>query len=127
MIVGVAAIELHVHGSQSLKEKRGVVQSISRRLRNRFNVAVAEVGGQDLWQRALLGVTAVGSDAAMLRSVLDRAIAFVEEMHLAEVIGSEVEILRLPYEERESGGDESGCVCCHSNGLQALAALRSKM
>jgi uncharacterized protein YlxP (DUF503 family) len=107
MIVGVAAIELHIHGSQSLKEKRGVVQSIGRRLRNRMNVAVAEVGGQDLWQRALLGVTAVGSDAATLRSVLDRAIAFVEEMHLAEVIGSEVEILRLPYQERESGGDEN--------------------
>jgi uncharacterized protein YlxP (DUF503 family) len=102
MIVGVAAIELHVHGSQSLKEKRGVVQSISRRLRNRFNVAVAEVGGQDLWQRALLGVTAIGSDADTLRKVLEQAIAFAEEMHLAEVIRSEVEILRLPYEESEA-------------------------
>ena len=88
MIVGVAAIELHVHGSQSLKEKRGVVQSIGRRLRNRFNVAVAEVGGQDLWQRALLGVTAIGSDADTLRKVLDRAIACAEEMHLAEVLRS---------------------------------------
>lgn len=108
MIVGVAAIEIQIHGSQSLKEKRGVVQSIGRRLRNRFNVAVAEVGGQDLWQRALIGVTAIGSDAGIVRSVLERAIAFAEDTHLAEVIRSEVEIVRLPYEESETGSEEPG-------------------
>ena len=108
MIVGVAAIEIQIHGSQSLKEKRGVVQSIGRRLRNRFNVAVAEVGGQDLWQRALLGVTAIGSDAGVVRSVLDRVVSFAEEMHLAEVIRSEVEILRLPYEETEPESEQPG-------------------
>lgn len=108
MIVGVAAIELQIHGSQSLKEKRGVVQSIVRRLRNRFNVAVAEVGGQDLWQRALLGVTAIGSDAGVIRTALERAVAFAEEMHLAEVIRSEIEIVRLPYEESEPEPDGPG-------------------
>jgi uncharacterized protein YlxP (DUF503 family) len=107
MIVGVAAIEIQIHGSQSLKEKRGVVQSIGRRLRNRFNVAVAEVGGQDLWQRALLGVTAIGSDAGLVRSVLDRAVAFAEDTHLAEVLRSEIEILRLPYEQSEPDSDAS--------------------
>jgi uncharacterized protein YlxP (DUF503 family) len=99
MIVGVAAIELQIHGSNSLKEKRGVVQSICRRLRNRLAVSVAEVGGQELWQRALLGVAAVGSDAGVVRGVLERAVAFVEELHLAEVLHSEVEILRLPYQQ----------------------------
>ena len=44
MIVGAALIELHVHGSQSLKAKRGVVKSLTARMRNKFNVAVAEVG-----------------------------------------------------------------------------------
>jgi hypothetical protein len=105
MIVGVAALEIQVHGSNSLKEKRGVVQSICRRLRGRFPLAVAEVGGQDLWQRALLAVAAVGSDAVVVRSALDRAVAFVEELHLAEVLHSEVEILRLPYQE---GGPDDG-------------------
>jgi hypothetical protein len=104
MIVGVAAVEIQIHGSGSLKEKRGVVRSICRRLRNRMNVAVAEVGGQDLWQRALLGVAAIGSDAGAVRAALDRAVAFVEELHLAEVSRSEVEILRLPYEE--AGAEE---------------------
>ena len=47
MVVGAAAVELFVHGSQSLKAKRGVVRSIAQRLRNRFNVSVAEVGHLD--------------------------------------------------------------------------------
>ena len=49
MIVGVAVVELRVHESQSLKEKRGVVRRITGRLRHCFNVSVAEVGGQDTW------------------------------------------------------------------------------
>ena len=44
MIVGAAIVELHVHASQSLKQKRGVVRSIVRRVRNRFNVSVSEIG-----------------------------------------------------------------------------------
>ena len=101
MIVGAALVELHVHGSQSLKQKRGVVRSIVQRVRSRFNLAVAEVGGQDTWQRVVLGMTAVGSDARVVRRVLDRAIAFVEELRLAEVRDSDIEILTLPqHEER---------------------------
>jgi uncharacterized protein YlxP (DUF503 family) len=107
MIVGVAAVELHVHGSRSLKEKRGVVRSISRRLRNRFNLSVAEVGGQDRWQAALLGVTAAGSDAVLVRRVLDRAVEFIEDLHLAEVAHAEIEIIRLPYVEVGGEGDAS--------------------
>ena len=62
MIVGVAVVELRVHESQSLKEKRGVVRRITGRLRHRFNVSVAEVGGQDTWQRAVIGLAMAGSD-----------------------------------------------------------------
>jgi len=101
MIVGAALVELHVHGSRSLKQKRGVVRSVVQRVRGQFNLAVAEVGGQDTWQRVVLGMTAVGSDARVVRRVLDRAIAFVEELRLAEVRNSDVEILSLP-EEQES-------------------------
>ena len=74
MIVGAAAIELHIHGSQSLKAKRGVVRSIALRVRNRFNVSVAEVGGQGTWQRAELGLTAAGSEAPVVRSRLEKAV-----------------------------------------------------
>jgi uncharacterized protein YlxP (DUF503 family) len=64
MIVGAAIVEIHVHGSPSLKQKRGVVRSIQQRLRNRFNISVAEVGGQGTWQRAVLGMSVTGSEAA---------------------------------------------------------------
>ncbi|MDX1648885.1 MAG: DUF503 domain-containing protein [Myxococcota bacterium] len=93
MRVGAARVELHVHGAQSLKAKRGVVRSISQRLRNRFNVAVAEVGGQDTWQIAVLGLATVSEDAATVRKRLEKAIDFVEDLHLAEVLDQEIEIL----------------------------------
>lgn len=98
MIVGVGVVELRVHESQSLKEKRGVVRKIVGRLRHRFNVSVAEVGGQDTWQRAVIGLTMAGSDETVVRNGLARALEFVEETHLAEVLASEIELMRLPLE-----------------------------
>lgn len=99
MIVGAAAVELHIHGSQSLKSKRGVVRSITRRLRNQFNLSVAEVGGQDTWQWAVLGLATTSSDRLRVRSELERALAFIEDLHLAEVLRSDVELLDMPYVE----------------------------
>jgi uncharacterized protein YlxP (DUF503 family) len=99
MIVAAAVVEIRVHGSQSLKEKRGVVRSILRRVRNRFNLSAAEVGGQGTWQRAVLGFSAAGTDAVTLRRVLDAAVAYVEDMHLAEVVASDVDLVDMPYSE----------------------------
>ena len=99
MIVGAALIEMHVHGAQSLKAKRGVVRSILQRVRNRFNCSAAEVGGQGTWQRAVLGFTTLGNDSGLVRGVLERAIVFVEDQHLGEVTGSEVELVPVQLEE----------------------------
>lgn len=98
MIVGAAVVELYVHGSRSLKDKRGVVRSVTQRLRNRFNLAVAEVGGQDSWQVAVLGLAATGGDARRVRQVLERALVFVEELHLAEVGTADIELVTLPHD-----------------------------
>jgi uncharacterized protein YlxP (DUF503 family) len=98
MIVGAALLDIHVHGSRSLKQKRGVVRSIIQRVRNRFNLSVAEVGGQDTWQHATLALGAVGSDERTLRQALENALRFIENLHLAEVLGAEIEILDLPHE-----------------------------
>jgi uncharacterized protein YlxP (DUF503 family) len=108
MIVGAALVELHVHGSQSLKQKRGVVRSIVQRVRNRFNVSVAEVGGQGTWQRASIGLSAAGTDERVLRNVLEGAVGFIENLHLAEVLGSEVQVLDLPSEDAFEAEDEEG-------------------
>lgn len=96
MVVGAAQVELHVHASHSLKEKRSVVRSIVRRVRNEFNVAVAEVGGQDTWQWAVLGLAAVGHDAAGVRAILERVVEFIESLHLAEVRDHSVAVLSGP-------------------------------
>jgi len=109
MIVGVAVIEIHVEDSQSLKAKRGVVRALAQRLRNRFNVSVGEVGGQGTWQRATLGVSMTGSDEVGIRRALEKAVGFVEDTHLAQVLASDVETLRMPLEEEgplPTGGDE---------------------
>ena len=109
MIVGAAAVELLIHGSQSLKAKRGVVRSISQRVRNRFNVSVAEVGGQGTWQRAVLGISTSGAEAALVRRVLERSVEFIEALQLAEVLWVDFEIIALPYEAGETPwnlGDE---------------------
>jgi uncharacterized protein YlxP (DUF503 family) len=92
MIVGAARVELHVHGSHSLKEKRGVVRSITQRVRNRFNVSVAEVGGQDTWQIVVLGLALAANESGTARRRLEQAIDFIADLHLAEVIDQEVEI-----------------------------------
>jgi uncharacterized protein YlxP (DUF503 family) len=106
MVVGVALVELHVHDSQSLKAKRGVVRSVAARLRQRFNCAVAEVGGQGTWQRAVLAISAVGNARPEVRRVLERAVAFVEDLHLAEVIGSDLELLGLPLADAADDSEE---------------------
>jgi uncharacterized protein YlxP (DUF503 family) len=98
MIVGAALVEIHVHGSRSLKQKRGVVRSIIGRTRNRFNLSVAEVGGQGTWQRATLALGAVGADERVLRKALENALDFIEELHLAQVLNVDVEIVELPHE-----------------------------
>lgn len=92
MVVGAARVELVVHGSRSLKEKRGVVRSITQRVRNRFNVSVAEVGGQDTWQRVVLGLALVSGEAPTARRRLEQTIDFIAELGLAELIDQELEI-----------------------------------
>jgi uncharacterized protein YlxP (DUF503 family) len=60
--VGVLTLELHLDDAHSLKDKRHTVKGLKDRLRTRFNVAVAEIGYQDLWQRALISAVTVSSD-----------------------------------------------------------------
>ena len=99
MIVGAAIVEIRIHGSHSLKQKRGVVRSITRRVGNRYNLSIAEVGGQDTWQRAELGLCGAGTDRPRVRALIESAVAFIEELHLAEIIAVDIEVLDLPHEE----------------------------
>ena len=93
MIVGAVLVELRVHGARSLKQKRGVVRSISARLRNRFNVSVAETGGQGTWQRAELGVAIAASSGHVAQQMAAQILDHIDAMHIAEVVGSQFELL----------------------------------
>ena len=91
--VGVLTLELRFEGAHSLKDKRHVVESLKSRLRSRFNVAVAEIDYQDLWQRAAVAAVTVSSDHVhaekVLRSVEDEAAALLG----GELVDSSVEWL----------------------------------
>lgn len=88
MTVGVLTLELRIEDSHSLKDKRHVVKSLKERLRHKFNVAVAEVDYQDLWQRALVSAVTVSADHSHAEQVLqsvEREAAMLLGPQLAEV------------------------------------------
>jgi uncharacterized protein len=83
--IGVLTLELRLENSHSLKDKRHVVESLKTRLRNKFNVAVAEIDHQDLWQRAAVAAVTVSSDHVHAEKVL-RSV----EAEAASLLGSEL-------------------------------------
>jgi len=91
MHVGVARVALHLPENSSLKGKRMVVKSVAQRVRNRFNVAVAEVDTQDAWQVATLGIVCVSDDPRHTNEVLSKVLEFIESERLDAEIG-EVEL-----------------------------------
>ncbi|MEK7848184.1 MAG: DUF503 domain-containing protein [Chloroflexota bacterium] len=94
MQVGVLRVTLRIPGNHSLKGKRHVVRSIVDRVRGRFNVAIAEVDDQDLWQTATLAICCVGSDAATINQVLSRVAHFIgQNPGDSEVLDYEMEIV----------------------------------
>lgn len=91
MRVGVLRVELLVLGACSLKDKRRVIKSLKDRIRNRFNASVAEVDGQDLWQRGSLGVAVVGTDGRSVGRTLDALVDFFRRQVKVEMVHHEVE------------------------------------
>ena len=95
MNVAVAVVSLHLADNHSLKGKRGLLRSLQSRLRQRFNVAVAEVGAQDSHQTAILGLCCVGSGSVHTEQALDSALRFIEAevVGLVEVVDCHTEVL----------------------------------
>ena len=93
MHVGIARLWLRMPENASLKDKRQVLRSLIQRIRNEFHVAVAEVGAQDEWQVACLGVSTVSGDARLARQVMDKVVGFVRETRLdADLYDYEAEV-----------------------------------
>jgi uncharacterized protein YlxP (DUF503 family) len=88
VVIGVRSWELHVPGAHSLKEKRSVVKSLKDRLRNEFNVSVAETGRHDAWQAAEVTVCLVATDRRGAESVLEAVDRFVASNPRCRVVDS---------------------------------------
>ncbi|MCY3822837.1 MAG: DUF503 domain-containing protein [Nitrospinae bacterium] len=90
--VGLLKIDVQIPECRSLKAKRKIVQSITTRLRQRFNVSVAEVGFQDKWQRCRIGVCVVSNDSRLVDSQLRKVLNFLEGTGLMIVLDFDIEI-----------------------------------
>ena len=79
MHVGLCRVMLRSPGNQSLKGKRSVVQSLTSRVRSKFNVAISEVDDNELWQRVTLGIACVSNESSHANEILSNVVQFIEE------------------------------------------------
>ena len=94
MNIGVCKIKLHLPGNHSLKGKRQVLKSITTRVRNNYNVVIAEVDDQDLWQVATLGVACISNDGQQVNQVLSKVVEFINRSKFeVEILDSQIEII----------------------------------
>lgn len=93
MVVGLCTIELYLPGVGSLKGKRQVLLSLKDRIQGKFNVSVAEVDANDLWQRAVLGVACVSNDGRHVNKVLDSVLNAVRATPSVELVRYQLELL----------------------------------
>ena len=95
MVIGICKLDLRIPENHSLKGKRHVLQKLIERVRHRYNIAISEVGDNDLWQRAQIGICTVGNDRRHINSSLDKIIDFIEKMNLVEMVHTDMEILTV--------------------------------
>jgi len=95
MVIGVCQLDFRIPENQSLKGKRHVMRKMIDRVRHQFNVAISEVGDNDLWQRGQIGICTVGNDRRHINSSLDKVIDFIEKMNLVEMVRTEMEIITV--------------------------------
>ena len=93
MTVGILKLELFIPESNSLKRKRMVLHSLKAKLRNNFNVAVAQIGDEDKWQKSTLAIVGVEKDRNNMNSVLSAIINFIEKFNSISLINHEMELI----------------------------------
>lgn len=94
MVIGACTLELRIPGNGSLKGKRRIIKSLMARLRREFNVSVAEVGAQDVWQLAIIGVVCVSNDRDYVHGLLTRVAHWIDESRLdCQLVDYQIEIL----------------------------------
>ncbi len=95
MVVGTLKIEIYLHDNHSLKGKRKIVRSMVDKVKHKFNVAIAEIGSNDKWQKIEFGVSAVGNDRRHIDASLYNVLSFLDSLYLAEIGDSKTEIFNV--------------------------------
>ena len=93
MTIGVLQVSLEIPGNRSLKGKRRVLNSLKARIRNKFNVSVAEIDTHDYWQRATIGVCCISSQSRHANETINKVARFIESFHETVLIDMHVEML----------------------------------
>lgn len=91
MVIGVCTMELFIAEAESLKDKRRILKSLLDRVRGRFNVSIAEVDRQDLWQRATIAFACVTNERPQSDRILHTVVRFIETQADAQVTDYEIE------------------------------------
>jgi len=95
MVVGTGKIKFRLFGVSSLKEKRRIVKSIVHRIRNKFNISIAETELNDAYDFAEIGFSIVGNNGRLVNSKLDKVINMADEIGLAMILDTHIEIIHL--------------------------------
>ena len=95
MVVGTGIITFRLHGCNSLKGKRKIVKSIISQIRNNFNVSIAEIGSNDIHQKAEIGFALAGNNKMVINSKIDKIFNMADRLGLAEIVDSKMEIINL--------------------------------
>lgn len=93
MVIGLLTLKIHFPEAGSLKGKRHILRSLMDRLKNRFNVSIAEVGDRDLWQSSILGVAHVNTDRREADSTLTTLLNLLDEENDLQVVDVSTEFL----------------------------------
>ena len=93
MIIGLCTVELHFPDAQSLKGKRKILVSLITKLQNRFNISIAEVDENHLWQKAILGIASVANETSRVNQTLDHVLNDIRANPSLELLRSRIELL----------------------------------
>jgi len=95
MVIGIGRITFGLSDCHSLKDKRKIIKSLIARVQNAFNASVAEIDLNDVHHRAEIGFSLVGNDRQTINSKIDKIFEFTENLQLAEIIDTEMEIINI--------------------------------
>jgi uncharacterized protein YlxP (DUF503 family) len=93
MIIGRCLIKLRLFSPNSLKEKRRIIKSLIEKLKNRYNISIAEVGDNDLWQISQIGIVVVANSSVFADEIINKVIYFIDNFDEVEIIDIDIEMI----------------------------------